>query len=120
VAEPLAAVVAGEDDDRVDYSGYPDCRDATLKALGEAIRLGTEVPISIVTPLMWLSKAETWALAEQLGGQDFVDLIVEETHTCYRGDRSMRHPWGYGCGTCPACSLRANGFEQWQGSGVQP
>jgi 7-cyano-7-deazaguanine synthase len=103
-----------------DYSGYPDCRDATLKALGDAIRLGTEVPISIVTPLMWLSKAETWALAEQLGGQDFVDLIVEETHTCYRGDRSMRHPWGYGCGTCPACSLRANGFEQWQGSGVQP
>jgi 7-cyano-7-deazaguanine synthase len=99
-----------------DYSGYPDCRGATLKALEHAIRLGTDVPFSIETPLMWLSKAETWALAEELGGQSFVDLIVEETHTCYRGDRSTRHAWGYGCGTCPACALRAKGFEQWEGS----
>jgi 7-cyano-7-deazaguanine synthase len=99
-----------------DYSGYPDCRDATLKALEQAIRLGTEVEFSIVTPLMWLSKAETWALAEKIGGEAFVELIIEDSHTCYRGDRSQRHPWGYGCGTCPACGLRAKGFEQWQHS----
>jgi 7-cyano-7-deazaguanine synthase len=97
-----------------DYSGYPDCRDATLKSLQEAIGLGTEIPFIIETPLMWLSKAETWALAERLGGQAFVDLIIEETHTCYKGERGVRHDWGYGCGTCPACELRARGFAEWQ------
>jgi 7-cyano-7-deazaguanine synthase len=99
-----------------DYSGYPDCRDATLRALEQAIRLGTEIPFTIETPLMWLSKAETWALAERLGGRILVELILEETHTCYRGMREIRHAWGYGCGTCPACELRAKGFEAWQAS----
>jgi 7-cyano-7-deazaguanine synthase len=99
-----------------DYSGYPDCREATLKTLEQAIRLGTEIEFSIVTPLMWLSKAETWALAEKIGGEAFVQLIIEDSHTCYRGDRGTRHAWGYGCGDCPACALRAKGFEQWQES----
>ena len=99
-----------------DYSGYPDCRDATLRALEQAIRLGTEVPFTIETPLMWRTKAETWALAEELGDDAFVELIIEETHTCYRGERGMRHAWGYGCGACPACELRAKGFATWQGS----
>ena len=99
-----------------DYSGYPDCRDATLKALGEAIRLGTEIPFAIETPLMWRTKAETWALAQELGGDAFVDLIVKETHTCYRGERGLRHDWGYGCGQCPACELRAKGYAEWRTS----
>ncbi|MGZ5863355.1 MAG: 7-cyano-7-deazaguanine synthase QueC [Methyloceanibacter sp.] len=99
-----------------DYSGYPDCRDATLKALGDAIRLGTEIPFAIETPLMWRTKAETWALAQKLGGDAFVDLIVEETHTCYRGERGLRHDWGYGCGQCPACELRAKGYAEWRAS----
>ena len=99
-----------------DYSGYPDCRDATLRALEQAIRLGTEIPFSIETPLMWLTKAETWALAQELGGEALVDLIIEETHTCYRGMRGQRHAWGYGCGECPACDLRAKGFAAWQAS----
>jgi 7-cyano-7-deazaguanine synthase len=99
-----------------DYSGYPDCRDATLRALGEAIKLGTEIPFTIETPLMWLTKAETWALAHELGGDDFVDLVIEETHTCYKGERGLRHDWGYGCGACPACELRARGFAEWQAS----
>jgi 7-cyano-7-deazaguanine synthase len=99
-----------------DYSGYPDCREATLKALQETIRLGTEVDFKIETPLMWLSKAETWALAERIGGQALVEIILEETHTCYKGMRGTRHPWGYGCGTCPACDLRAKGFAEWTGS----
>ena len=102
-----------------DYSGYPDCRDATLRALGEAIRLGTEIPFAIDTPLMWLSKAETWGLAEKLGGDALVDLMIEHTHTCYRGERGKRHAWGYGCGTCPACELRARGFEQWRANEEQ-
>lgn len=96
-----------------DYSGYPDCRDGTLRALEQALRLGTEIPFIIETPLMWRTKAQTWALAEELGGAAFVDLIVEETHTCYRGMRGTRHDWGYGCGTCPACELRAKGFAEW-------
>jgi 7-cyano-7-deazaguanine synthase len=108
----LQALVGGMCE--TDYSGYPDCRDATLKALGEAIRLGTEVPFAIETPLMWRTKAETWILAQELGGDDFVDLIVEETHTCYRGERGLRHDWGYGCGQCPACELRAKGYAEWQ------
>lgn len=99
-----------------DFSGYPDCRDATLQALEQAIRLGTEIPFTIETPLMWLTKADTWALADELGGDALVDLIVAETHTCYRGMRGVRHDWGYGCGTCPACELRAKGFAAWQAS----
>jgi 7-cyano-7-deazaguanine synthase len=99
-----------------DYSGYPDCRDATLKALQEAIRLGTEIPFAIETPLMWRSKSETWSLAHELGGDAFVALIVEETHTCYRGERGLRHDWGYGCGACPACELRAKGYVAWRAS----
>lgn len=97
-----------------DYSGYPDCRDATLRALEQAIRLGTEIPFTIETPLMWLSKAETWALAHTLGGEALVDLILEHTHTCYRGTRESRHEWGYGCGACPACELRAKGYAAWR------
>lgn len=97
-----------------DYSGYPDCRDATLRALEQAIQLGTEVPFSIDTPLMWRSKAETWALAQDLGGDPLVDLVIEETHTCYKGARGTRHAWGYGCGECPACQLRAKGFAEWR------
>jgi 7-cyano-7-deazaguanine synthase len=96
-----------------DYSGYPDCRDATLRALEQAIRLGTEVPFSIETPLMWRTKAETWVLAQELGGDALVDLIIEETHTCYKGERGLRHDWGYGCGACPACELRAKGYAEW-------
>jgi 7-cyano-7-deazaguanine synthase len=102
-----------------DYSGYPDCRDSTLRALEQSIRLGTELPFAIVTPLMWRTKAETWVLAQELGGEVFVDLIIEHTHTCYQGERSMRHAWGYGCGTCPACELRAKGFAEWQGAGAR-
>jgi 7-cyano-7-deazaguanine synthase len=95
-----------------DFSGYPDCRDATLRALEQAIRLGTDIAFIIETPLMWRTKAETWALTEELGGAALVDLVIEETHTCYRGERGVR----YGCGACPACQLRAKGFAQWQAS----
>jgi 7-cyano-7-deazaguanine synthase len=96
-----------------DYSGYPDCRDDTIKALQVAVNLGTESRFVIDTPLMWIDKAATWALAHDLGGQPLVDLITEDTHTCYLGDRTHRHPWGYGCGTCPACDLRAAGYRKW-------
>ena len=99
-----------------DYSGYPDCRDATLRALQQAIRLSTEIPFEIETPLMWRTKAETWDLAEQLGGEALVDLVIAETHTCYKGERITRHAWGYGCGACPACELRAKGFAEWRAS----
>jgi len=102
-----------------DFSGYPDCRDETLQALQQAIRLGTEIHFTIETPLMWLTKAETWTLADQLGGEALVALVVEETHSCYRGDRAERHPWGYGCGTCPACELRAKGFAEWKAGSPQ-
>lgn len=96
-----------------DYSGYPDCRDDTIKALQVAVNLGTESRFVIDTPLMWIDKAATWAMAEDLGGQPLVDLIAEDTHTCYLGDRTRRHPWGYGCGTCPACELRSAGYAKW-------
>ena len=96
-----------------DYSGYPDCRDNTLKALQVALSLGLATPMTIETPLMWLTKAQTWALTHQLGGQVLNDIIVEDTHTCYLGDRVHRHAWGHGCGQCPACQLRREGFEQW-------
>lgn len=97
-----------------DYSGYPDCRNETLSALARAIRLGTETPFRLETPLMWRDKAETWSLANALGGPGLVDLIIEHSHTCYRGSRDKRHVWGYGCGECPACELRAAGYEKWR------
>ena len=97
-----------------DFSGYPDCRDDTIKALQVAVSLGMGQRFTFDTPLMWIDKAETWALADELGGQAFVDLVVEHTHTCYHGDRTQRFDWGYGCGTCPACELRKNGFEKWR------
>ena len=97
-----------------DFSGYPDCRDDTLKALQVALGLGLAPSrLVIETPLMWLSKAETWALADSLGGEALTELIRVETHTCYLGERGTLHPWGHGCGTCPACRLRAQGFEEW-------
>ena len=95
-----------------DYSGYPDCRDDSMKAMQLALSLGMDKRFLIETPLMWIDKAETWRLAQQLGGQPLVDLIVEHTHTCYLGDRSHRQDWGYGCGTCPACDLRVKGFTR--------
>jgi len=95
-----------------DFSGYPDCRDDTLKAMQVALNLGMESRFVIETPLMRLDKAATWALAEDLGGIDFVNLIVEATHTCYLGERGALHPWGYGCGHCPACTLRETGWER--------
>ncbi len=97
-----------------DYSGYPDCRNATLELLGRAIALGLDRTTAIVTPLMYLDKAATWTMANALGGEAFVELIIEHTHTCYVGDRSVRHPWGYGCGVCPACELRAKGWSQYR------
>lgn len=97
-----------------DYSGYPDCRNATLQTLANAISLGLDREIRIETPLMYVDKAATWELARTLGGESFIDLIAEHTHSCYLGARTKRHPWGYGCGTCPACELRAKGWEEWQ------
>ncbi|HWE22084.1 MAG TPA: 7-cyano-7-deazaguanine synthase QueC [Hyphomicrobiaceae bacterium] len=96
-----------------DFSGYPDCRNETLQSLAKSISLGMDAPFTIETPLMWIDKAGTWALAADLGGAPFVDLIVEHTHTCYTSDRTTRHAWGYGCGQCPACLLRAKGWEKW-------
>jgi 7-cyano-7-deazaguanine synthase len=97
-----------------DYSGYPDCRDDTIKALQVALGLGMDRRFVIHTPLMWIDKAQTFALGQALGGDPFIDLLVEETHTCYLGNRSRRHDWGYGCGECPACRLRADGFAKWR------
>ena len=97
-----------------DYSGYPDCRRDTLDAQQTAMSLGMDVNIRIDTPLMYIDKADTWAMANDLGGDALVDLITEHTHTCYLGDRSKRHDWGYGCGACPACELRANGWHKWR------
>jgi 7-cyano-7-deazaguanine synthase len=99
-----------------DFSGYPDCRDDTVKAMQIALNLGMDARFVIHTPLMWIDKAATFALAHDIGGESFVDLLVEETHTCYLGDRSRRHDWGYGCGECPACRLRADGFAKWKGA----
>jgi 7-cyano-7-deazaguanine synthase len=93
-----------------DYSGYPDCRDNTLKALQIAMSLGLDAPMVIETPLMWLDKAATWQLAHKLGGTALVDVIQQDTHTCYMGDRSVQHDWGFGCGNCPACDLRRKGY----------
>ena len=94
-----------------DYSGYPDCRDNTLKSLQVSLGLGMDMPLVIETPLMWLDKRQTWELAKELGGTGFVEFVQEETHTCYLGDRQRRHDWGYGCNDCPACELRRTGFE---------
>lgn len=99
-----------------DFSGYPDCRDDTMKAMQLALSLGMDKRFLIETPLMWIDKAQTWQMAHDLGGQPLVDLIVEHTHTCYLGDREHRHAWGYGCGSCPACELRARGFERYRES----
>ena len=108
-----------------DFSGYPDCRDDTMKAMQVALSLGMDRRLLIETPLMWIDKAQTWQLAHDLGqqadaadaqgGKALVDLIVEHTHTCYLGDRSLRHSWGYGCGECPACQLRAAGYARYKG-----
>jgi 7-cyano-7-deazaguanine synthase len=95
-----------------DYSGYPDCRDDTIKAMQVALTLGLDKRVTIHTPLMWVDKAHTFAMAEQIGGKAFLDLLIEDSHSCYLGDRSRRHDWGYGCGTCPACQLRARGFAK--------
>ena len=96
-----------------DYSGYPDCRRATIDAMASALSLGLDKTVTIETPLMTLTKADTWAVAEKIGGAPLIDLILEHSHTCYRGDRQHRHAWGYGCADCPACELRAAGHAQW-------
>ena len=97
-----------------DFSGYPDCRHATIQSLATSLSLGLDRQVLIETPLMFVDKAGTWAMADSLGGAALVDLIIEHTHTCYLGDRSQRHDWGYGCGTCPACDLRAKGWQRWR------
>jgi len=96
-----------------DYSGYPDCRRDTIDAMAAALSLGLDKPVVIETPLMALTKARTWEMAQRIGGQPLIDLIVEDSHTCYRGDRGIRFGWGYGCGDCPACELRARGYGEW-------
>ncbi|HMK68344.1 MAG TPA: 7-cyano-7-deazaguanine synthase QueC [Stellaceae bacterium] len=98
-----------------DFSGYPDCRDDTIKSLQATLNLGMAARFVLHTPLMWLDKAETWALAEELGGEPLVELILERTHSCYYGERGVRHDWGYGCGKCPACEIRAAGFTRYRG-----
>ena len=100
-----------------DYSGYPDCRDNTLKAMQVALSLGLGAPLTLETPLMFIDKAATWALAQTLGGDALTALIVEHSHTCYLGERGTRRPWGHGCGECPACRLRRKGFERWRAQG---
>ena len=107
----LTVLVGGMSE--TDYSGYPDCRDNTLKALQVALSLGVDRPLVIETPLMWRDKAATWALAHALGGDALVELIRRESHTCYLGERGALHAWGYGCGQCPACELRARGWRAW-------
>ncbi|HKJ62374.1 MAG TPA: 7-cyano-7-deazaguanine synthase QueC [Hyphomicrobiales bacterium] len=96
-----------------DYSGYPDCRNETLKTLERSLGLGMDAPFRIETPLMWRDKAETWAMTHALGGDRLVALVAEHSHSCYLGSRDIRHEWGYGCGQCPACQLRAAGYQKW-------
>ena len=103
-----------------DFSGYPDCRDDTIKAMQVAVSLGMGQRFTFETPLMWIDKAATWQLSHELGGKALVDLIVEHTHTCYLGERGARGAWGHGCGTCPACDLRHKGFEKWRASPNAP
>ena len=107
----LSALVGGMCE--TDYSGYPDCRRDTLDAIERALNLGMERDFRIETPLMWLSKSDTWTLASDLGGEALVELVRTETHTCYLGERGTLHDWGYGCGGCPACELRAKGWRDW-------
>lgn len=102
-----------------DYSGYPDCRRETMDAMERALSLGLAAPVAVETPLMALSKAQTWALADTLGGEKLVETVRTGTHTCYRGDRSVLHDWGYGCGDCPACELRARGWREWRGGSAR-
>jgi 7-cyano-7-deazaguanine synthase len=111
----LGALVGGMCE--TDFSGYPDCRRDTLDALQAALNLGMDRDFRIETPLMTLTKAQTWALASRLGGEALVGITIEDSHTCYRGERGERHPWGYGCGTCPACELRAAGYAAWNADG---
>jgi len=99
-----------------DYSGYPDCRDDTIKAMQVALNLGMERRFVLHTPLMWIDKAETWRMTERIGGQPLVDIVREETHSCYLGNRTTGHEWGFGCGTCPACELRAEGYRRYRAS----
>ena len=99
-----------------DFSGYPDCRDDTIKAMQVALTLGLDRRVTVHTPLMWIDKAGTFALAQSIGGAPLIDLLLAETHTCYLGDRDHRHDWGFGCGQCPACRLRAEGFAKWKAS----
>lgn len=107
----LTALVGGMCE--TDFSGYPDCRDDTLKALQVALNLGMDARFRLETPLMWLDKGQTWALARELGGEPLVELIRTDTHTCYLGERGVLHDWGHGCGSCPACMLRANGYRSY-------
>ncbi|MFN3511513.1 MAG: 7-cyano-7-deazaguanine synthase QueC [Phenylobacterium sp.] len=111
----LTALVGGMCE--TDFSGYPDCRRDTLDALQNALNLGMAQDFTIETPLMRLTKAQTWGLAKALGGEALVELILEESHTCYRGTRGARHAWGHGCGDCPACELRARGWAEWLEAG---
>lgn len=111
----LTALVGGMCE--TDFSGYPDCRRDTIDAMETALNLGMERGFRIETPLMRLTKAQTWALAKGLGGEPLVDLIVTDSHTCYRGERGALHPWGHGCGHCPACELRAAGWDDWTAAG---
>lgn len=113
----LKRIVAGMCE--TDFSGYPDCRDDTVKALQVAINLGMDARLVIETPLMWIDKAGTWQLAQDLGGRALVDLIIEDTHTCYAGNRTARHPWGFGCGECDACRLRKNGWDRYSAMETQ-
>jgi len=99
-----------------DFSGYPDCRDDTIKALQVALNLGMDTRLNLSTPLMWLDKSQTWQLAQDLGGTPLLDLIRDVTHTCYLGERGIRHEWGFGCVTCPACVLRAKGYAEFKAS----
>jgi 7-cyano-7-deazaguanine synthase len=111
----LQALVGGMCE--TDFSGYPDCRRDTLEAMERALNLGMAQDFRVETPLMALTKAETWALAKRLGGEALVEIVRVDSHTCYRGDRGELHPWGHGCGTCPACELRARGWEAWLAEG---
>ena len=111
----LKILVAGTCE--TDFSGYPDCRDDTVKAMQVALNLGLQARLAIETPVMWVDKAQTWQLAENIGGAKLVDLIVKLSHTCYKGDRTNMHAWGFGCATCDACRLRAIGFAKYLGKG---
>lgn len=114
----LRRIVAGMCE--TDYSGYPDCRDDTLKAMQLALNLGLQRRLVVETPLMWRDKAATWALAHDLGGDALVEMIRVQSHSCYLGNRTQHHAWGHGCGTCPACELRANGWQRWRDSRADP